>query len=212
MAALATMAAVSSASASATNTVLCAEELQPCPASKVQPPGSGFGIQTQEFNLTTSGGQYVQLGCNQYSSALFASTREVGAPLPAISEVILNGAGCERINGGQSCSAGKKASANSPSAAIESTGKSTATITLGSATDPLVVETNCETKYFGSFPCTYTATEGVLLNVHTNREVTSSGTPMKLTKGTISGNCVEGLELRYKGRIEPPWTGWISNL
>lgn len=220
VAAFATTAALSAASASAVNTVLCSENIYPCPSGKVQPAGSGFAFLTKEMAVLSEthpgGGEYTevytQFRCTS-GSAGFASTQETAGAaevLPAISELFLHAGGCKTF-GNQESSCVSETSINSPPSSIFSSGEKSAIVFVGNLVENLTIGVTCKT-IFGTYKCNYVATDRVplIFNTATN-QVYSEGIHVKNTGSSL---CLDNssTELRYKGEFVAPWTGRVSRL
>jgi hypothetical protein len=206
MVALMAMAVATAASAKEWKTVLCKTQHAACPAEEVLKAGSGGGLVTEEVKITTRSSGATQLGCSgkngPIGNYLFASTAESGAPLPAITELNFQAAGCEELMGNNCVSS---ASINSPSATIEQPLTEGPNMTIGSATSPLRINAACET-IFGPLECKWAATQGVVFKINqTTLAVTSTPVGMKLQAGSTTSFCGtgEGI-LQYKGKYSAP--------
>jgi hypothetical protein len=205
VAALVTMAAMSVASASAAETVICKKTRavsNPCAKADIQPAGQGFGLGVTRF--TIGAGSESRLKCGggagfQVVGVLgFASTAGAGAPLPGLSETNVMNGSCEGFESG-SCSS---VSPTDPAVTMQSNTTSSATIAMGTAGSPLAVSFTCST-IFGPISCTYAATNSVNLEVNDVKHTVTAKAPVKRTGfsggGLGEALCAEGQTLEIDG-------------
>src|ERR1044072_7495003 len=91
------------------------------------------------------------LTCNS-GTLLFGTTDEAGTPLPGVSENQISAGPCTAW-GDPDCAS---VNLNSPPETAESTGKTTGTVSVGTASQPLTVEYTCE-MVWGAQTCKYAA-------------------------------------------------------
>lgn len=163
IAALALTAALGSASAAASSTVLCkTNETSKCPSGDIYPAGSwvSSGGGAGDFSLKFTSGE---VSCN-FSVFASKTTAESGEPLPAVGQNVVDY--CSYTSPKNPCSVSIPQTSNTLHAIIFGAGK----IDIGTTAAPLTVNFEC-TVSGTTFQCTYAA----------------SSSPVTMTFGLVEG-------------------------